>query len=203
VWLDVLEAVSLLAVARLLSGLGGVTKAVWATLLAVAVGVALLPYPFLPRHLTVIDTLAIGVPSFFLALAPNKRRYRPGFASRVLRFAIPAGAIVAATTLAAYRVTREFGLPLVQQRTAATVVTLALSLTVLTLLAMPLTWRRVLLVGAVISGFVLLFPVAAVRACYELDLPHGYLGITLLVAFLGSAALAGFWLLSSRSARRV
>ncbi len=179
-----------------------VTKTVWATLLAVAVGVALLPYPFLPRHLTVIDSLAIGVPSFFLALAPNKRRYRPGFASRVLRFAIPAGVIVAATTLTAYLVTHELGLPLGQQRTAATLVTLALSLTVLTLLAIPLTWRRILLVGAMISGFVLLFPVAVVRDFYGLDLPHGYLAITLLIAFPGCAALVGFWLLSSRSARR-
>ncbi len=60
------------------------TKSVWATLLAVAAGAALLPYPFLPRHLTIIDTLTIGVPSFFLALAPNKRRYVRGFMGRVL-----------------------------------------------------------------------------------------------------------------------
>jgi cation-transporting P-type ATPase E len=179
-----------------------VTKTVWATLLAVAVGFALLPYPFLPRHLTVIDTLAIGVPSFFLALAPNKRRYQPGFAGRVLRFAIPAGAIVAVTTIATYLVTHQLRLPLVQQRTAATLVALALSLTVLTLLAMPLTWRRILLVAAMISGFVLLFPFPAVRAFYELDLPHGYLGITLLTAALGAVALCGFWLLSTRSAPR-
>lgn len=179
-----------------------VTKTVWATLLAVAASVALLPYPFLPRHLTVIDTLAIGVPSFFLALAPSRRRYQPGFAGRVLHFAIPAGAIVAATTFAAYLVTRQLGLPLVQQRTAATLVTLALSLTVLTLLAIPLTWRRILMVGAMISGFVLLFPVPQVRAFYELDLPHGYLGTTVLIAFLGSTGLGAFWLLASRSARR-
>jgi len=42
-----------------------ITKTVWATLLAVAAGVTLLPYPFLPRDLTIIDTLAICVPSFF------------------------------------------------------------------------------------------------------------------------------------------
>jgi cation-transporting P-type ATPase E len=72
-----------------------ITKTVWATLLAVAAGVTLLPYPFLPRDLTIIYTLAIGVPSFFLALAPNSRRYRPGFTDRVLRFAIPAGGIIA------------------------------------------------------------------------------------------------------------
>ena len=59
-----------------------ITKTVWATLLAVAVGVTLLPYPFLPRQLTIIDSLAIGIPSFFLALAPNTRRYQPGFTGR-------------------------------------------------------------------------------------------------------------------------
>ena len=118
-----------------------ITKTVWATLLAVAVGVTLLPYPFLPRQLTIIDSLAIGIPSFFLALAPNTRRYQPGFTGRILRFAIPAGAIIAAATFAAYLLARASGLPLAQQRTAATLVTLILSLTVLTLLAMPLTWR--------------------------------------------------------------
>ena len=114
-----------------------ITKTVWATLLAVAVGVTLLPYPFLPRHLTIIDTLAIGIPSFFLALAPNTRRYLPGFAGRVLRFAIPAGTIIAAATFAAYALARARGLPLVQQRTAATLVTLILSLCVLVLLGDP------------------------------------------------------------------
>ena len=132
----------------------------WAALLAAA---ALLPYPFLPRHLTIIDTLAIGVPSFFLALAPNTRRYRPGFASRVLRFAIPAGAIIAAATFAVYCAARAAGLPPVQQGTAATLVTLILSLCVLVLLATPLTWRCIVLVGAVPAAFALLFPVPAVR----------------------------------------
>jgi len=35
------------------------------------------------------------VPSFFLALAPNSRRYRPGLTDHVLRFAIPAGGVIA------------------------------------------------------------------------------------------------------------
>jgi cation-transporting ATPase E len=173
-----------------------ITKTVWATLLAVAVGVALLPYPFLPRHLTIIDTVAIGVPSFFLAFAPNTRRYRPGFVGRVLRFAIPAGTIVAAAAFAAYSLARANGLPLVQQRTAATLVTVALSLCVLVLLAIPLTWRRILLVGAVIAGFALLFPVPSVRRFYALELPRTGLGFTLLIAALGVVALAGFWVLS-------
>src|SRR5713101_2170581 len=178
-----------------------ITKTVWATLLAVAAGAALMPYPFLPRHLTIMDTLAIGVPAFFLALAPNSRRYLPGFTGRVLRFAIPAGSIVAAATFAAHALARARGLPLVQQRTAATLVALILSLCVLVLLAAPLTWRRILLVGTVLVGFVLLFPVPAVRRFYALELPRSGLGTTLVVAALGAAALAGFWVLFRRRGR--
>src|SRR5580704_4272420 len=178
-----------------------ITKTVWATLLAVAVGVALLPYPFLPRHLTIIDTLAIGIPAFFLALAPNTRRHLPGFTGRVLRFAIPAGSIIAAATFAAYALARARGLPLVQQRTAATLVTLILSLCVLVLLATPLTWRKIVLVGAALAGFVLLFPVPAVRGFYELQVPRSGLAATLISAALGAAALTGFWVLSRRRGR--
>jgi len=178
-----------------------ITKTVWATLLAIAAGVALLPYPFLPRQLTVIDSLAIGVPAFFLALAPNRRRYVPGFVGRVLRFAGPAGLIVAAATFSAYALADARGLPLTQQRTAATLVTLVLSLCVLALLAMPLTWRRIALLVAALAAFVLLFPVRAVRTFYKLELPQGAIWSTLLIAALGVAALAGFWVLSRRSGR--
>jgi cation-transporting ATPase E len=173
-----------------------ITKTVWAALLAVAAGAALMPYPFLPRHLTIIDTLAIGVPAFFLALAPNRRRYLPGFVRRVLRFAGPAGLIIAAATFSAYALARARGLPLAEQRTAATLVALILSLCVLALLAIPLTWRRVALLVAALAGFVLLFPVPAVRRFYALELPHGAIGSTLLIAALGAAALAAFWVLS-------
>jgi cation-transporting ATPase E len=179
-----------------------VTKSVWTALLAIAVGVTLLPYPFLPRHLTIIDTLTIGIPSFFLALAPNQRRYLPGFAGRVLRFAIPAGCIVAVATFTGYAVARAAGLPLVQQRTAGVLDAFVLSLCVLVLLAIPLTWRRMLLVGAALAGFALLFPLSTVRGFYALELPRGELVITLLIAGAGTASLACFWAISRRRSRR-
>ena len=49
-----------------------------------------LPFPFLPRQLTLVSALTIGIPAFFLALGPNTSRYVPGFLKRVLRFALPA-----------------------------------------------------------------------------------------------------------------
>ncbi len=178
-----------------------VTKTVWATLLAIAVSLAFWPYPFLPRHLTIIDTLTIGVPSFFLALAPNTRRYVPGFVERVLRFTIPAGSIAAVAAFAAFALARFDDLPLTEQRTAATLVMLMMSLTVLVILAQPLTWRRVVLVGLMIVGFVLLFPIQSVRDFYDLRLPNDVIAGTLVIGFAGVAVLAGGWEVSRRLGR--
>src|SRR5215475_9257508 len=146
-----------------------ITKTVWATVLAVAVSAALWPFPFLPRHLTIIDTLTIGIPTFFLALAPNARRYVPGFVNRVLRFAVPAGVVVAAAVLTTYWWALSHHWPLVIQRTSSTLVATMVGWGVLTLVALPLTWRRVVLVTATIVGFCLLFPIPWVRDFFALD----------------------------------
>jgi cation-transporting ATPase E len=166
-----------------------ITKTAWASLLALSSGIALWPYPLLPRDLTIIDTLTIGIPSFFLALAPNLRRYVPGFVGRVLRFTIPAGILVAVAAFAAYALARSRDLPLTQQRTAATLVVLMLSLCVLVILALPLTWRRVVLIGSMVASFVVLFPFAAVRTFYALELPSAVMGATILIGLAGIAGL--------------
>ena len=174
-----------------------ITKTVWATLLAVAVGITLVPYLFLPRQLSIIDTFSIGVPAFFLALAPNLRRYVPGFVGRVLRFTIPAGIAVAISAFAAFWLARAHDLPLTQQRTAATIVTMMVGLGVLVILALPLTWRRGLLVALMIAGFVLLFPFEAVRGFAALDVPSATLLPTLLIGVGGLVLLAGAWAMAA------
>jgi hypothetical protein len=72
---------------------------------------------------------------------------------------------------------------------------------VLVILASPLTWRRALLVAAMIAGFLLLFPIETVREFYELEVPSDVIGWTLLIGFGGVAVLAGWWELSRRMNR--
>ncbi|MBW4029245.1 MAG: HAD-IC family P-type ATPase [Acidobacteria bacterium] len=179
-----------------------VVKTVWATILAATVSVLLWPYPFLPRHLTIIDTLTIGIPTFFLALAPNRRRYTPGFVGRVLRFTVPIGLVVAITVFAADALARSRHLSLLEQRTGATIVALMLSVTVLVIVALPMTWRRTLLVAAVVLGFVSLFPVHAVRSFYALQLPAGILTATLAIGAAGAALVVVVWRAARRSSNR-
>ncbi len=56
-----------------------ITKTIYAVLLTALVAVVGHDYPFLPRQLSLIGTFSIGIPGFFLALAPNTQLVRPGF----------------------------------------------------------------------------------------------------------------------------
>ncbi len=149
-----------------------VTKTFYAMMLAVAIGIARWPYPFLPRHLTIVSSLTIGIPAFFLALAPNPRRYAPGFVRRVLFIAGPAGAVAAASTFAAYAVARHYD-DLAVSRTAATIALLVVGLWVLNLLARPITPGRFLLFGTMVLAFALILGVRGLRNWFALGLPSG------------------------------
>jgi cation-transporting ATPase E len=165
------------------------TKTVYAALLAVATVLSGWPYPFLPRHLTVVSTLTIGVPAFFLALAPNARRYVPGFVERVMRFTLPAGAVAATAVFAVFAVGRAVGAPLVEQRTGATIALGAMGLWVLVLLARPLNWWRALLVGAMVLGFVLVLAVPAAREFFAFAVPPAPVPAAAAATVTGACAL--------------
>jgi cation-transporting P-type ATPase E len=154
------------------------TKTVYAVLLSVATavvglaaaaGLAGLRFPFLPRHLTLISTLTIGVPAFVLALAPSAQRVAPGFVSRVLRFAIPAGIACAAATFSAYLIARLTpGSDLTADRTTAVITLSAAALWVLALVARPYTWWRITLVAAMAAGMVLALTIPGSRTFFDL-----------------------------------
>jgi cation-transporting ATPase E len=148
------------------------TKTVYAMLLALAVGVGGQAFPFLPRHLTLIGSLTIGIPSLFLALAPNTEPFRRGFLRRVARFAIPAGVLAAVATFLAYRVAAsEPGIELAQQRTTATMVLTWIGLLVLSIIAAPLTRPRLFLVWSMAGLFLLAFLVPDAKEFFALRTP--------------------------------
>jgi cation-transporting P-type ATPase E len=149
-----------------------VTKTVYAAIIAIAVGAAAITYPFFPRHLTIISTLTIGVPGFFLALAAGAPRARPGFTRRVLGFAVPAGVAVAAATLASYAVARGTpGVSVTAARTTAMLAVFVAGMWVLAVIARPLSAARIALITAMIAAMAVLLAVPAARRVFALQLP--------------------------------
>jgi cation-transporting ATPase E len=165
------------------------TKTVYATLLALAVGVARVPFPFLPRHLTIISSLTIGIPAFFLALAPNRRRAVPGFVARVLRFAVPAGTLAAVATMSAYGIARAEGVTQIEARTTATITLFLVAMWVLAILARPTDLWRLGLESVMAGLFVLALVVPWSRHFFALDLAPPLVTLSGVALALGAGAL--------------
>ncbi|MFJ7043885.1 HAD-IC family P-type ATPase [Streptomyces sp. NPDC101112] len=170
-------------------------KTVYSVLLAVLVACWQVEYPFLPRHLTLLSTLTIGVPAFFLALAPNKERAKPHFVRRVMRYAIPGGVLAALATFAMYLIARHYytGEGALEAETSAATLTLFLiSMWVLAIIARPYTWWRLGLVAAMGGAFLLVLAVPWLQDFFALRLVGTTMPWTAAAIAAGAAAALEF-----------
>ncbi|MGN9793718.1 HAD-IC family P-type ATPase [Streptomyces sp. OZ13] len=168
------------------------TKTVYSVLLAILVVCSQVEYPFLPRHLTLLSTLTIGVPAFFLALAPNKERAKPHFVRRVMRYAVPAGVIAAAATFCAYLLARShYSGPasLAAETSVATLTLFLVAMWVLAIIARPYTWWRIGLVATMGLGFLLVLTVPWLQDFFALKLVGTTMPWTAVVIAAVAAAL--------------
>jgi cation-transporting ATPase E len=174
------------------------TKTFYAMLLALATGVGRLPFPFIPRHFTLISALTIGIPGFFLALAPNPRRARSGFLPRVLRFAIPAGLVAAATTFASFQMARsQDDVSAVQARTVAVITLFLVAMWVLVILSRPLNAWRIGLIVAMVALFVGALEIPWFADYFDLELPSAVVVEAAVgIAAIGAAVLELGWRLA-------
>ncbi|MGW7361324.1 HAD-IC family P-type ATPase [Streptomyces sp. NPDC054802] len=173
------------------------TKTVYSVLLAILVVCSQVEYPFLPRHLTLLSTLTIGVPAFFLALAPNKERAKPHFVRRVMRYAIPAGAIAATATFSAYLLARSYYSgpgSLAAETSVATLTLFLVAMWVLAIIARPYTWWRIGLVATMGLGFLLVLTVPWLQDFFALKLVGTTMPWTgVVIAAVAAALLELSW----------
>jgi cation-transporting P-type ATPase E len=169
-------------------------KSVYSFVLVILVGIFQLEYPFLPRHTTLIAALTIGIPAFFLALAPNYERARPGFVRRVLRFAIPAGLVAGIEVFVAYWVARGEQDTLGEAQTTAMVSLFACSLYIVQLVARPIVWWKVVLIASMAGLFVLCVAVPYGRHFFDLHFGPWYQWTTgLVIAAVACVLLEVLW----------
>ncbi|MCU4183398.1 HAD-IC family P-type ATPase [Acidiferrimicrobium sp. IK] len=162
-------------------------KNVYSIVVSLVVAVAGWPYPFLPRHLTLISGLAIGIPGFFLALAPSEERFEAGFVGRVVRFSAMAGALAAVAILVAYALARAESTAGAPARSAAVMAASVVSLWVLVLAARPLAAWKVAVIAAVSAALAASFVTPGVNTFFSVDQWPGGVVVLQSVA-LGAAA---------------
>jgi cation-transporting ATPase E len=178
-----------------------VTKSALAVFLVVSIGLTPTAYPLLPRQLTLAASLTIGIPAFFLALAPSTGHSgTKHFLRDVFRFSVPAGLAAGLGVISAYSFSLQvLGRPLEEARTVATSVLVAVGLYLIVALEASGKLR-----GAAVSTLcaalgaayvvVLLFP--ATRRFFDLALPS--VGSILAVAVGAGLAIGILWLTDDR-----
>jgi cation-transporting P-type ATPase E len=184
-----------------------VTKSAFAAFLILTIGTSTEAYPLLPRHLSLAAALAIGIPTFFLALAPSQGEWRPaGFVRRVARFAVPAGTIVGVGTVTGYLFAlHDLDYSVVQARTIATTVLILVGLYLVLVLEATGSWRRLGIVGtmclALAGAYAAVLAVPGARDFFQLAAPGGGMLATAILSAavsIGALVLAGFGLGTDR-----
>jgi cation-transporting ATPase E len=167
------------------------TKSAFAAFLILMIGTTSTAYPLLPRHFTLSAAITIGIPSFFLALAPSSGNWRTGaFAREVARFSVPAGITAGTGVVASYLVALNvLELSVRQSRTVATTVVVLVGLYLILVLEGAGSRRR-LIIGAMCAGlaavYLLAIAVPFSRRFFELSAP----GPELAAMALAGAAVA-------------
>lgn len=171
-------------------------KTVYSALISLGVVLTQIPFPYLPRHITYLGALTIGVPAFILALAPNTRRYIPGFLKRVVLFALPGGIAVALSVLLSTWLLPGImhwdmanAADLTQLRALNAIILFVLGILVLARVAQPLTgWRGLMVLGFTVIGAAGV-AIPFVRHFFALIVPRGSTLMATLVVLAVSIAI--------------
>lgn len=175
-----------------------VTKSAFAAFLIVSIGTSSEAYPLLPRHLSLAATLTIGIPTFFLALAPSTGAWRPTqFVRTVSRFAVPAGVVLGTGLVAAYLFARhDLDMTIPQARTVGLTTLVAGALYLVMALEAGSSLRRSTLVGvmclAMLGFYVAAFVIPGTRTFFALTPLDG--GMVLTAVAAAGLAIGALWL---------
>jgi magnesium-transporting ATPase (P-type) len=170
-----------------------VAKSVLAAFLVLTVGLSSESYPFLPRHLTLASAITIGIPAFFLALAPSAGAWRPDrFLRELASFAIPAGTAIGLGVVASFLMAINLiDMDPVRARTVATTVLVAAGLYLIVVLESSSRvrgWTVGMLCIGLFVLYVVVLSLPGWREFFEVAAPDA--GIV-LCALIGTALAAG------------
>ena len=126
------------------------------------------PYPFMPIQLTLTSVVTIGIPSFILALEPNKERIRGHFFFNVIGRAIPTALTIIFNIIAIMIISSIFEFSFEESSTLCVILTAFTGFTLLYHLCKPFNVIRIILFVSMVSMFVL--QVIFFRNLYSLTL---------------------------------
>lgn len=130
-------------------------KTIYSTVLSVLFIFLSASYPFEPIQLTFISTLTIGIPSFILALEPNRDRVRGSFLTNVLKKSFPSALTMVLGVLFLCLFQQPLGLSGEQVSTLSVIVAFTVGFMLMFKLCVPFNALRGLLFSSMLAAFFL------------------------------------------------
>lgn len=128
-------------------------KTIYSTILAILFLFINMPYPFKPIQLSMLSIATIGIPSFVLALQPNKERVKGNFLKNVLSKSVPTSLTVVCNIILTIVCAKVFNLNDETYSTMCVLLTSATAFTLLLKLCRPFNPLRVLLWSTMVTLF--------------------------------------------------
>ncbi|MGA0068672.1 MAG: HAD-IC family P-type ATPase [Miltoncostaeaceae bacterium] len=175
-----------------------VSKSFLAAFLILTIGLVPTTYPFLPRHLTLLSFLTVGIPAFFLALAPSTGAWKArDYLGSTFRFALPAGVAAGLGVVSAYLFSLNVLFDdVASARTVAVTALMAIGLWLVLVLEVSGVRRSawvIFMCMAMAGLYVMVIVVAPLREFFELTTMGA---LSVVVAISGAAITAsGLWML--------
>lgn len=172
-------------------------KNIFSLVLAVALLALPFVYPFAPIQLTLVSTLTIGIPSFFLALQPSKDRVRGSFLRNVFSRALPGGLCVGLLSIVLLAVAEPLRISEDAVCTLCTMLAGYSGICVMLMACRPLDWMRaalVILMTVLMVAAILLIP----QVFYLVPLTGAAIWVLAAIVVCTPPALWGMGLLLKR-----
>ena len=132
-----------------------IVKNIFSMLLAIFSVILMLDYPLEPSQVSLISMFTIGIPSFVLALEPNKELIRGHFLTNVLVRALPAGLTDFIVVSGLVIFCREFQVDLDCLSTSCTILVAIVGFMILHRIARPMNTGHIVMLVGVIAGWIL------------------------------------------------
>lgn len=130
------------------------TKTIYSFLLALLFFIISAPYPFIPIQMTLISTVTIGIPSFILALEPNRERIKGNLFRNIVNKSLPAALTIICALMICIEIYFVFHLNLQRYALLTTTITSLIGIMLIYNISIPLNkLRKNLLWGVTVSLF--------------------------------------------------
>lgn len=132
-------------------------KTIYSVILAIFFIFMNMSYPFTPLQLSPINSLTVGIPSFFLALKPSYQKTSGHFKNNILEISLPAALTIVINIILVQIIGKYLGYTHATTSTIAVLLTGTVGFLVLLEVSHPLDWKKKLMLITLVTGFISIF----------------------------------------------